>query len=361
MKFYFFLILSLVAITEIVAQSILEPGYIITKEKDTLHGFILEKTDAELAEKVLFKPDKNSVLKTYKSNELLGFGFDQGRVFEQIPIKISAEDTSFVFVKRVVEGKIDLLVRRYPHQNNPDIFLSGNNQTLAFPNFQKRRFKGRDSTRYSRSEFVQELNLFKVDSSFIQSILSLKKFSERRIRKEVIKYNRKFQDRNPVKIYREEVRYNYDVLVGMPVNSSEELHFRVGVYCHKSRIERTTNFSFMQGLVYHHLSNKVPSLLADENSSYRWQFLNVIPLGVNFHGNTKLVQPYGYAGLGFGVIMDETTGINKVEQRETEPNFQFLPTLNIGIGLKLRLGKTSLITELTPTINSLFWNVGISL
>lgn len=363
MKFYFFTILSLVAIFKIAAQSKLEPGYVITVEKDTLRGFIMEKTDAELAEKVSFKPDKNAVLRTYKADELLRFGFNYGRTFEQIPVKISAQDTSFIFVKRIVEGKIDLLVRRFPHQNNPDLYLSNNTQTLAFPNSQKRKFLAGESNSYSQSEFVQELNKFSQDSSFVESVLSLKKFSEKKVRKEIIKYNQTFREEYPVEVYREQVKYNYDILAGLPINSSEELHFRVGVYRNKSRIERSTNYSFMQGIIYHHRSNKGTGIfvIPDENITYRWQLLNVIPVGVNFHGNTKIVQPYGYAGIGLGVIMeDEHVGVN-LEQPGTETTYRFLPTLNVGMGLKIRLGNTSLITELTPTINSLFWNIGISL
>ena len=90
MKFYFFLILSVVAISEIVAQSAFESAYIITRDNDTINGYILEKTDAEMARKIQFKTDKNSVIKNYRSNELSGFGFDYGRVFHQIPALVSA-------------------------------------------------------------------------------------------------------------------------------------------------------------------------------------------------------------------------------------------------------------------------------
>ncbi len=44
-----------------------------------------------------------------------------------------------------------------------------------------------------------------------------------------------------------------------------------------------------------------------------------------------------------------------------ETQFAFLPTLNAGLGLKIKAGNTFVITELTPTINNIFLNVGISL
>lgn len=353
------------AISEIVAQSAFESAYIITRDNDTINGYILEKTDAEMARKIQFKTDKNSVIKTFRSNELSGFGFDHGRVFQQIPALVSAEDTVFVFGKKLVEGRFDLLVRRYAHQSKPDIFLLNNstNELISLIKTQNRNYKEKDSLQVSHSEISPNVNLSNQDSSFVREIFRNKKSSEKKIKSRIIEYNRKFEEKYPVKVYREQVRYNYDILAGLPLNSSEELHFRVGVYRQKSRVERTTNFSFMQGLVYHHRSNAGRDLSIDPelNPSYRWHLLNIIPLGINFHGNTKIVQPYGYAGLGLGVIMeDEYVGVH-LEQPGTETDFQFLPTLNVGMGLKFRLGKTSLITELTPTLNSLFWNVGISL
>lgn len=365
MKFYLFLILSLVAISEIVAQSSFEPAYIITKENDTIHGYILEKTDAELARKIQFKADKNSAIKTYRSYELSGFGFDHGRDFQQIPAQVSAEDTVFVFGKKLVEGKLDLFVRRHRHQTRPDIFLFSNstNQIVPLTTARERKYKEKDSVTLSQSEVLQNVSLSKEDSFFVQEIIILKKPSEKKIKNRIIRYNREFQEEYPVAVYREQVKFNYDILVGIPINSSEELHFRVGVYRNKSRIERTTNFSFMQGIVYHHRSNteKQLSVLPEGNLIYRWHILNVIPLGINFHGNSKVIQPYGYAGVGAGVVMAEDQVVINGEQKENETSFQFLPTINVGIGLKFRLGKTNFITELTPTINSLFWNVGISL
>lgn len=363
MKFYFFLILSLVAVSNMVAQYSFEPGYIITQNNDTIQGFILEKTDAELAGKIQFKADKNAVVKTYRPDELAGFGFDHGRAFQQIPAVISTDDTLYVFGKRIIEGKIDLFVLRHAHQTKPDIFLYNNLTDNIIPFIKPRRskLKKQDSLSYSQSGLTDQFS--RQDSSFVQEILAVKRPSEKKIKKEIIKYNRKFNEEYPVTVYREQVRYNYDILVGRPIDSSEELHFRAGVYRKKSRIERTTNLSFMQGIVYHHRgnTNKDLSLLPEGNSIYRWQLLNLIPFGVNFHGNSKTIQPYGYAGVGAGVIMAEDHVVVEGEQQENETNFQFLPTVNVGIGLKFRLGKTYLITELTPTINSLFWNVGISL
>lgn len=362
MKFYFFLFFSVVAISNIVAQSSFEPAYYITQDKDTIRGFILEKTDAELARNFQFRADKNSVVKTYRPDEIPGFGFANGRVFQQIPVVITKEDTVFVFAKRIVEGKIDLFVRRYAHQSKPDIFLYNNSTNKIIPIFQpRRRVLQMDSLSLPQPEFGEKLN--SEDSSFVQEILSQKKPSEKRIRKKVIKYNREFQEEYPVNIYREQLKHNYDILAGLPITTSEELHFRVGVYRNKSRVERSTNYSFMDGLVYQHRSNTNQDLtvLPEGNSIYRWHLINVIPFGVNFHGNSKVIQPYGYAGLGAGVIMAEDLVVVNGEQKENEISYQIFPTLNVGIGLKIRLGKTFLITELTPTINSLFWNVGLSL
>lgn len=367
MKFFILFILSIAAIPFASAQDTFVPGFIITEEQDTINGYLLEKTDAELARKVIFKREKKGISKTYKPAELLGFGFDNSRIFRKMATILSPEeDTTYVFAKNLVKGKIDLYVLRYANQNNPDIFLINNNTSarveLSRP--ESRRFFRKNGKIYSPFNFsyVSKLRLIKGDSSAFDA-RSYPKYSERRIKNDILNYNRAHANEYPIEVYKEELKFNYDFLAGIPVSSSVELHFRVGVYRNKSRVERTTNFSVMQGIVYHHWSkdeNQVP-VIQEGNSNYRWQFLNVIPLGINFHGNSKIVQPYGYAGVGFGVALmnDHIIGNGEIQGEETK--FWFSPTLNFGVGAKIRLGRTFLITELTPTINGLFWNAGFSL
>lgn len=347
------------------AQNYFEPGYIVNPQNDTIKGFILDSPDADHAIKIFFKPDQKTTPKIYKPKDLSGFGFNSGRIFEKMPV-ISEKDTTYIFAKNLVRGKIDLFVWRHPNIVKPDIFLSNNetNKTVHLIKPEKKIFPDNNGKSYTQrdDQYFRKLQLIKEDSVLYDN-RDIIKFSENRIKRDILDYNKQFQSQYKIKKYVEKVNYDYDIIAGLPVNSSEDLHFRAGLYRNKSREERSTNFSLMQGLVYNHWSNDDKELPAiqDGNSNYRWQLLNVVPLGINFHGNSKNIQPYGYAAIGAAVIMMKDHVIKGGVQQENETSFSVIPTVNFGVGTKIRLGKNFLIAELTPTITGLFWNVGFSI
>src|SRR5690242_11563260 len=85
------------------------PGFIVTPEGDTLKGFLLDRTDAELASGVTFKttkPQTDAV--NYLPPKLTSFGFDNGRIFKRFSVPTTNGDSILVFAKKNLEGKISL-------------------------------------------------------------------------------------------------------------------------------------------------------------------------------------------------------------------------------------------------------------
>ena len=133
------------------AQSSYDPGYVLTIENDTINGYILNDIDSKLAYKISFKNElSDSTITQYTTNELLGFGFTSGRVFERMQIKNknqASTDSSNVFAKKLIDGKIDLYIWRHKKINSNDYFItnnrSGREAQLTKPKNERKEIDGK--------------------------------------------------------------------------------------------------------------------------------------------------------------------------------------------------------------------------
>lgn len=359
MKRSLFLILSILWYLQGYGQDIFNEGYIITLEQDTISGLIYERSDAELAKQVKFKRSGEDVVRKFRPSDLLGFGIN-GRNFERMAVvnkRRSTNDTSYIFAKNILRGKIDLFVRRHIQKNRPDIFLI-NNRTGEEVFLHRSK-----SSEMSKNDLEDFLNKFKNDSTLAESSFALK-YSEEKVRREILKYNKGFSGDFPLHVYEEKVEKGIDILIGIPVTSTGGVHFRAGAYYNRSNIERSSNFSIIHGLVYHHWSKveiKFPGTLRDGEPNQKWQLLNLIPIGIHYHGNNRIIRPYGYLGVGVALLRETNKVVENYIETGEKIRLTPFPTINTGIGAKIKIGEHFLITEITPTINNIFFNVGFSI
>ncbi len=352
------------------AQSTYESGYIVTTKNDTINGFIRNEMDSELANKISFKKNSSDALVIeYSTNELLAFGFSSGRIFKRMSLtspKKTTQDTTFVFAKRLVKGKIDFYVWRHKQINSKDLFVVNNESQrkghLTSPKKNKVKVDGKT---YNESD-----NKYKRSLTYVKNDISLEsknnknlRYGEKSIGKDIMAFNTNFQDEFPTEKYKEPIEYKYTILAGMPLSfDSIKLHFRVGLFRDKTFTEKSNKFSFLTGIVYQHWSEDETwdNRYQNGTSNYKWQMLNVIPFGIKFQTNTKHVIPYAYFGVGVAVLMMTDYVIENYENVGSETDFVFFPTVNVGVGAKIKVKSNFIITELTPTINGIFFNVGYS-
>ncbi len=344
------------------AQNTWEPGYIILQEQDSVSGFILERTDAEMAHAINFKKQGEIKTLVYKAKEIAGFGFKNGRVYESHSFVNESGEKIYVFAKSLVRGKLDLFAWRHPQRLQPDFFLvnnkSGKSVYLKKP--VKKEIIGKDGKRYNQRDknYIGNLKLVKEDS-----LTADIRFSEKIIQKEIIQYNGNYASDFPLLIHEERVDNSIDVLAGVPIQFSTGFsNFRVAVYLNKSKPERSTNFVITRGIIYnHHVNDQVfPADFKDGKMSHKAQMLNLVPFAIKFQGSSKIFQPYGYAGAGIAVVKETNLLVKDYHNNGTESNFFPIPTVNIGMGARLKLGPAYLVTELTPTLQGIFLNTGIS-
>lgn len=352
------------------AQSDYKAGYIITTNKDTINGFILNKIDSELANKINFKKNSSEITTTeYTTSELLGFGFGSGRLFKRMRINsknLTTQDTTFVFAKRIVEGKIDLYVWRHKKHNSKDLFIVNNqSERQAHLTKPKKTEIKSDGKTYSKKDNKYKNYLFyiKNDKNIESKTYNKLRYGEKSISKNITLFNSSFKDKYPIMKYKEPFKYNYDVLAGIPFNlNSDELHFRVGVYRNKTFVEKSNKFSYLSGIIYHHWNEDKIEDYQSKNATvnYRWQMLNIIPVGIKFQANSKRIIPYYYIGVGLAVLMMTDYIIEDYENVGSQKEFVFLPTINIGVGVKIKVNSNFILAEITPTMNGIFFNVGYS-
>ena len=353
------------------SQDKYNPGYLVTIKNDTINGFILNKIDSELAYNISFKKDlldKNIIV--YNSNELLGFGFNSGRVFERKKLEDNhhtAKDSLNVFAKRIVKGKIDLYVWRHKKDNSKDFFITNNTSKREVHLQEPKKSEVKlDGKTYSKKDnkYMNDLIFIKMDENTEPSKIKDVRYGEKSISKDIISFDKNYQEKYPMEIYKEPFKYSYDALVGIPFNlNADELNFRIAVYRNKNFIEKSNTISYINGIIYQYWSNKNEkwgNQFQYGTSNYRSQILNIVPVGVKFQTNSKKIIPYGYVGLGAMVVMNSDYIIENYDITGTQNSFTFLPTVNIGAGVKIKVNNNFILTEITPALNGIFFNVGYS-
>lgn len=346
----------------VAAQTSWEPGYILLAEKDTISGFILERTDAEMALGIKFKMAGETKHRIYNAEELTGFGLENGRVYESHSFVENNGERVFVFAKCLVKGKIDLLAWRHPQRFQPDFFMVNNSsgKIVYLKKPVKEEIIAKDGKHYNKRDknYLSNLKLVKEDS-----VISALRFSEKLIQKQIIDYNQNYINEFPLAIHEERLENSIDVMAGLPIQfNSGPSNFRIAAYYNNIKPERSTKFIITRGIVYNQrvIERVFPSDFKEGSMSYKLQVLNLVPLAIQFQGDSKIFQPYGYAGGGIAVIKETYLLVKDYENNGTKSHIFPLPTINVGIGARLKLGPAYLITELTPTLTGIFLNTGIS-
>ncbi len=219
----------------------LDKGYIVTIEGDTIVGFIKNGTDPELGFRISFQKEINSAATIYLASDLQGFGFENGKIFKRIFIYNNQEEsnnTSAVFGKKIVEGKITLYSFRRPIEGYPDIILTNNmtHRTMHLTAPKKKLVVDEKGARYINAPktYIGQIRMIKSDSLRNYESSSTIRYNIKSIKRDIIEYNNLFQDEYPVSQYIPEHDYFHEVTIGYPLkNSVDEVSFRIAFYRNK--------------------------------------------------------------------------------------------------------------------------------
>lgn len=368
-KFYYFLLLFSTLLSQTIQAQTWMKGYMVNLNKDTIQGLINDKTDRDLGSELEFKEQiKDKLVQHYSTEDLLGFGFNYGRIFERIVFTDTLNDTIKVFAKRILEGRIRMFVWRKNSRTDFDVFLfncSPERSVHLTEPIKKviSEENGVQQTIY-KINHVGLLHYVKDDTSSQQGKETKIPFTERKIIQNVLQYNQVYQEQYPISIYKEKKKYFFDITVGMPFIGGPGTSFRVAFYANRFSPEKNRHLSFFAGASYRfgRSNTKVESVGQDESLNYQQQWISFIPVGLNIHTAAKVIRPYFYAGLGVSVLANSNYEMVDNGNLGTVMDFLFLPALNIGVGVKIKVGSQFIAIEITPTGNygGVFANLGYS-
>lgn len=362
--FYLLFIFFNCNLLDLRAQDELSPGYIITSKSETIHGWLADESDRKLSKRVYFySENSNTSGAKYMPGEIQGFGYETGRIFKALNSSI---DSSMVFGKQLAMGKMNMFICRYQKKSNFQIHIERRdiNKSMVMVPIED-KFIEIDDMQYVRKDkrFVGQLVLMTNDYMFLDEKDKKKiRCTPKDIQKFVSKYNAYFENQYASQIYKEKIDFTYDVLAGYPLPYPNNIHFRLSFYRNKTFSDIRRNLSWRMGLSYVLWNRDY-----DENKStsssfydYREQVLSIIPIGVYFQSNAKTIVPYAYFGVGIGFLMFSDYDLAGGEIIGTKNEFGLFPTVNLGLGARIKINSNYLLFELTPNYKTIFFNVGYS-
>lgn len=357
-----FLIVLLVLGTHYpLAAQELRSGFIVTLNRDTLKGLVMDGTDTELSSRITFKnlePGNDKI--EYRATDLLSFGFNNGRIF----IRFSSTNTPtegdsvFVFAKKILEGKINLYTHSKIKGNHPDIFLVNNYSGRTIHLREPKKLSTTDERGFTRvgESFIHLglIHLAKGDSAFNSAPVKKIKYTEKAIRNDILEYNEGFKD-FPGSQYQPRIDYSYSVVAGIPFSSPNEsdVAFRVAFFRNKHFPESSRVLSLIRGISYRYsyINSTVPSSVRNSNENFRQQWISLIPIGVSFQMDSRVIKPYAYIGAGMAFLWETNHYIDNYEYKGNKNELFVTPTLNMGAGVRIKTGSKFLVAELSPTGN----------
>jgi len=365
------LILLLLFQSHTKGQHLFESGYIITEEKDTIHGSVENAIDRDLAKEILFIQESATTPTIYKPEDIRGFGFHNGRTFDRKKAVLE-DDSVFIFAKKVVHGKVDMWL--WTHKGNPSYFISNNanGKTSQLLKEEKKKITKNGKAYYLETQKLPGILQYVLDQNPEQfSKKNTLKYSEKHLSNLVYNYNLQYQAAFPVSRYKEKVDYQYDVYFGLPWTGSNDNTLRffaltAGINRRKVNVEKSTKVSFMQSLIYSGYFTKDFEYDGSERFGSTFsqiQIIRILPLGIHYILIDKRISPYIYAGLGTSIFILKEHEIVEYEDTGSRTVIGYPPyILSIvpGVGVKARIGSNYIFGEVRASSLDPSFNFGFT-
>ncbi len=344
----------------LIAQIPFKPAYIVTDLNDTIQGYIKADIDDNLKSSFFFRESENGKVDVYSTSDVKAFVFDNGRCFERfISYKKVQGDSvrNCFFAKNIMEGKIDIFTIKTLKKDKPD-FVFRNNQTMKIVHIQEPK-KVQEMTdkglkkRYVENFYLGYINYVKYDSTNITDLQRNQiRYATKDIKEDIREYNTKFEEEYPIKEYVDQKDYTYNVSFGVAIlNPYVGFPYRLSYFRYKNNPELTYKFSTFRGITFH---NNLDANVANSNTDANvpkapLYYMNIMPFGVSYHGRPEKIIPFIYAGVGVGLYarLDPDGNI-----------FKAFPTINLGGGVKYKIGNKAIVLELVPSLFAVYMNIG---
>lgn len=341
--------LQLITFVAKAQNKLMSTAYVITTNGDSLSGKIPFTTDLELANSVTFIPSGTEKAIVYNPEQLLRFGFDNGRLFKSVELPAGK---GRAFAKQVAEGQLNLyrLYQKAPTKQTL-FFLERQDTALSIslsPPVRKEVYG-------SANKSGKHQNLLAYATNRLQNNeLPKIGYKEKPIIDYVNEYNQQFESTYKSDVYAELKEVVYQVLGGTaalklgPDTASDKASFRISFSRNVRNTEKSHTLFSRMGIVYKYaaVQSDLTSFRSNSHS------LGIYPLAVQIQAAKGKVRPYAHIGLGAGFFLT-----SYVDDTDFVPALQ----INSGVGLKADLGEGALLMEITPSTldhAGLYFNLG---
>ena len=347
------LLLCLITTTISVRAQELKPGYIVNLKKDTVWGNLTDRTNSQLSSRIEFVKSGGNQRTIYGPSDILAFGFDRGRVFRRLSFKkgeINSQDSSAFFVKRSVEGKINLYALEKA-KSKPEFFLL-NKETNIWIHLIEPTVKEITDSKGNQyaAESQNHIHLLQVVKGENVPSSPAVRYKEKEIQRDILDYDQRFANEYPVTNYKPRVTYSHTLTGGVTLISGHQSLYRLAYYINRSLPESTQRVSFQMGVVFRQVNEKY-FIGSSQQFSFSQQF-SLLPVGFNIHSSTGAFRPF--VQIGAGVDFWKYGSDKNIDNL----SLAFV----VGLGVKARVGKWFIVAELTPSLdyNNVVGNLGFS-
>ncbi len=113
------------------SQKTLQEGFIVKNSGDTIQGYIQNKNEKALLNKCYFKQDIQNEMQVFSPDDLVGFGFKNGRAFVSNKLFLNVQDSLSFFAEKYIGDDLSLFIynKKYFVKDSSRSYLLVNTRT----------------------------------------------------------------------------------------------------------------------------------------------------------------------------------------------------------------------------------------
>jgi hypothetical protein len=167
------------------SQTDFRKGYIINNQRDTLFGLVDYRVGVKTHKSCAFKKSEGQSTVTYEPNDIIGYGFNNDKVFLSREIAINDEMPEVVFLEVIVSGPVSL------YNFKGTYFLEQDNNGLhELINKQKQIYVNGKMVLQNTNQYIGTINMLVFDCAEIRSRVQKIRLNEKALTNLIEDYNR---------------------------------------------------------------------------------------------------------------------------------------------------------------------------
>jgi outer membrane protein W len=330
MKLFKCLVILCFLFSQLSAQQIFDPGYIIKLNKDTVRGFIKTDLESELISVVKFKDDETSLLKEYRPADLLGFGIDKD-IYKTMRFLNTAEDSvvETAFVKQLVKGEYNLYAYRKPDRL---FYIIQKDTILYFLYDEVSRGTGEI---LQKGNYFNYLNLIAVPCEKLTNLVGRVGYNDKDMAAFISKVDNCETPGIAVNYFQKPKTLVQPIVFagGLPVAEMNQLTASFTLHITLPRIDKKTSVNV--GIHYSSLIKKT-----QERSDYYFLYdllthyqIFSVPVTFQYNFTTRRIQPYFYLGIS-AAYTTRSTNTRNFSIPASDHDFGLAPIAGAGIQIR---------------------------